>query len=242
MPLHDWTRVRAGLFHDFHNTWLIHLKEALNDGVLPPGYLALTDQRVGIHIPDVTATGPPNGDGGEAANGHPAARPHADQTVTLAARRRVVRRRVLVLDGNEVAAVVEIVSPTNKDGPQNVAEFAEKAADLLASRVHLAVVDVLPPGPADAGGMHPPIARRYAGRKRIGRRDTEAPPADRPLTFVGYQASTPPVAYLNYGAVGLPLPAVPLFLRGSRYVDLPLEQTYMTGYTRLPAAIRALLG
>src|SRR5207245_10464046 len=53
MPIHDWTRVDAGLFHDFHQDWTIELRRALNAGRLPPGYVALADQRVGGPIPDV---------------------------------------------------------------------------------------------------------------------------------------------------------------------------------------------
>jgi hypothetical protein len=30
MPMHDWTRVSAGTYHDFHNAWITHIKEALN--------------------------------------------------------------------------------------------------------------------------------------------------------------------------------------------------------------------
>ena len=28
MPIHDWTRVEAATFHDFHCGWTIHLKDA----------------------------------------------------------------------------------------------------------------------------------------------------------------------------------------------------------------------
>ena len=35
MPIHDWTRVDAGLFHAFHQGWIIRLSDALNEGVLP---------------------------------------------------------------------------------------------------------------------------------------------------------------------------------------------------------------
>ena len=35
MPVHDWTRVIAGTFHDFHQGWITHLKEALNNTILP---------------------------------------------------------------------------------------------------------------------------------------------------------------------------------------------------------------
>jgi hypothetical protein len=38
MPVHDWTRVRPGTFPDFHGSWMTHLKETLNDSLLPSGY------------------------------------------------------------------------------------------------------------------------------------------------------------------------------------------------------------
>jgi hypothetical protein len=44
MPVHDWTRVDAGTFHAFHTSWLAHLMEALNAGLLPRGYYALSEQ------------------------------------------------------------------------------------------------------------------------------------------------------------------------------------------------------
>src|SRR3954462_11855285 len=53
MPIHDWTRVDAGLFHPFHQDWTIELCRSLNAGRLPPGYVALTDQQTGGPIPDV---------------------------------------------------------------------------------------------------------------------------------------------------------------------------------------------
>jgi hypothetical protein len=39
MAIHDWTRVTAGTFHDFHQTWLVEIKRALNAGILPSGLL-----------------------------------------------------------------------------------------------------------------------------------------------------------------------------------------------------------
>ena len=46
MPIHDWTRVDAGLFHDFHQSWSVTLRNALNSGGLPPEYFALIEQRM----------------------------------------------------------------------------------------------------------------------------------------------------------------------------------------------------
>jgi hypothetical protein len=45
MPIHDWTRVRANRFHDFHQSWTIALRNALNAGRLPPGYFATVEQK-----------------------------------------------------------------------------------------------------------------------------------------------------------------------------------------------------
>jgi hypothetical protein len=49
------------------------------------------------------------------------------------------------------------------------------------------------------------------------------------------------VAYLSYAGVGQPLPDVPLFLDDGVFVEVPLEQTYMTSYAELPAELKAAL-
>src|SRR5436309_8007648 len=53
MPVHDWNRVTAGTFHDFHLAWIAELCRVLNGGLLPPGYYALAEQVAGEIIPDV---------------------------------------------------------------------------------------------------------------------------------------------------------------------------------------------
>lgn len=35
MPVHDWTRVEAGIFHAFHHRWISAISDALNEGILP---------------------------------------------------------------------------------------------------------------------------------------------------------------------------------------------------------------
>ena len=47
MLIHDWTHVRANRFHDFHQSWTIAIRNALNAGRLPPGFFALVEQQAG---------------------------------------------------------------------------------------------------------------------------------------------------------------------------------------------------
>jgi hypothetical protein len=55
MPIHDWARVDADLFHDFHQTWTIAIRNALNGGLLPRGFSALVEQHAAGLVPDVLA-------------------------------------------------------------------------------------------------------------------------------------------------------------------------------------------
>src|ERR1700760_2320316 len=55
MPIHDWTLVSPGTFHNFHYQWLAALCDALNSGGLPDGYFAMVEQRAGGPVPDVLA-------------------------------------------------------------------------------------------------------------------------------------------------------------------------------------------
>ncbi|HKM51983.1 MAG TPA: hypothetical protein VJY33_01165, partial [Isosphaeraceae bacterium] len=53
MPIHDWTRVNAGTWHDFYLGWISEIRNELNGGRLPPSYYAQAEQIVGPLGPDV---------------------------------------------------------------------------------------------------------------------------------------------------------------------------------------------
>lgn len=53
MPVHDWTRVDAGIFHAFHLAWISEIQKVLNGVLLPEGYYVLAEQHAGRTIPDV---------------------------------------------------------------------------------------------------------------------------------------------------------------------------------------------
>jgi hypothetical protein len=44
MAIHDWSRVSAGVFHDFYLGWIVQLQRVLNTGILPRGYYAMLER------------------------------------------------------------------------------------------------------------------------------------------------------------------------------------------------------
>src|SRR5438105_13274324 len=113
MPIHDWTRVRANRFHDFHQSWTIAIRNALNGGLLPDGYLALAEQIAGGPEPDVVTLSLPTKPGEGATGGltvkevPPRARVHTHADAIRYAR-KANRITVHHPDG-DVVAVIEIL-------------------------------------------------------------------------------------------------------------------------------------
>lgn len=247
MPLHDWTRVEAGIFHDFHTAWITEIRNVLNAGLLPPGYYALSEQHAGRYVADVLTLHaspalrepplpplPPDTGGTAVAEAPPKVRcKQTVEAVALGRRRSLAIRHV---SGHRLIALIEIVSPANKDRAEHVEEFAAKVLTALERGVHLLVVDLFPPGPHDPHGMHSEI------RQRLEQSDEPYElPADEPQTLVAYVAGPLVDVYLEHAAVGSALPEMPLFLRRERYVNVPLEPTYQAGYRGMPRFWREVL-
>src|SRR3954447_25015275 len=53
MPIHDWSKVNAGVFHHFHHGWVEETKRLLNSGVLPPDHYAMVERHASYFVPDV---------------------------------------------------------------------------------------------------------------------------------------------------------------------------------------------
>jgi hypothetical protein len=237
MPIHDWTRVRANRFHDFHQSWTIAIRNALNAGRLPPGYFAMVEQKAGGPEPDVITlelTPPPGAaPGGVAVEAQPPKARFVTRSEAAAYARKANRITVRHPDG-EVVAVVEIVSPGNKDSRHAVRAFARKAVELLHAGVHQLIVDLFPPGRRDPQGIHKVIWDRLHD-------EPFTLPADKPLTLAAYAVGTETVAYVEPVAVGDPLPDMPVFLTGDRYVPCPLEATYQTAWEQFPMPLKGPL-
>jgi hypothetical protein len=239
MPMHDWTAVDSGTYHHFHQDWTIELCRRLNAGVLPAGYFAMADQRVGEPEPDVTALQrtspvPPVGSGGLAVLDTPPRTMLRATTSRLKYARKANRISVRHRLGR-VVAVIGIVSPGNKDSENAVAAFSRKAVAYLRQNVHFLMVDPFPPTARDPQGLHNVIW------EAISEEQFEPPPADKPLAASAFDAGEELTAYVEPLAVGDGLPDMPLFLEPGVYVPCPLEAAYATSWATLPAELRDLL-
>lgn len=216
MPVHDWTRAFAGLFHDFHLSWVVALARTLNGGGLPEGYHALIEP---------SAEAPP-------CIGASRLEEPWNETAIYARKRRTL---VIRHEGEDrVVALVELVSPGNKDRERALQQLVDKAISALTSRLHLLVVDLHPPGPHDPAGIHGAIWQAFSSTPyRL--------PLDRALTLASYEAGPTPTAYVEPVAVGSTLPDMPLFLEEGWYVPVPLEGVYAAAFAAVPQRWRDVL-
>ncbi len=140
------------------------------------------------------------------------------------------------VSGHQLIALIEIVSPANKDRVTHLNEFVTKAVFALEAGIHLLVIDLFPPGRADPEGIHGAILRQLSSAAH----PYDLPPAE-PLTLAAYAAGARIEAYIEHAAVGADLPEMPLFLSPDRYVNVPLEETYRAAYRGMPSFWRDVL-
>jgi hypothetical protein len=237
MPIHDWTRVEAGDFHHFHQCWVVAVADALNRGLLPPGYMAMVEQVTGRPIPYVVtlqARAPKEGpEGGIAV----AEAPPTARVIAKLERINYAKRadHVVIRHGRgKVVALIEIVSLGNKASRYALRTFVEKAADILNQGVNLLVVDLFPPTPRDPQGIHKAIWDELSD-------EPFEPPAGKPLTVASYIGGDIPTAYVDSVGVGDTLPSLPIFLSETRYIPAPLETTYQEAWEVFPDMLKELM-
>ena len=244
MPVHNWQKAGAGIFHAFHTTWIGQLQTALNTGILPPDYYALSEQVAGDTGPDVLTLQASQG------NGQPEVAPHANGVAPLATKPPKVRltqrfeegayvrkRKTLVIrhsSDDRVIAMIEILSPGNKASAAEFRRFLHKAAAALHQDINLLIVDLFPPTKRDPQGIHGAILAEYGDERYQA-------PADKPLTLAAYAGELVKTAYVEPIAVGDVLPDMPLFLDAESYVPVPLEATYQEAYRGVPRRWREVL-
>ena len=243
MGIHDWTRVTAGIFHDFHHDWITMLKRALNDGRLPPGFYALAEQIAGGLGPDVLtldlkAAHPTQSPGNGIESSGPsrgglalATAPPRVRFTTRSETDQYARKRNRVAihrsSDHRVVSMIEIVSPGNKASGYALRSFVEKALELLEAGIHLLIVDLFPPGPRDPQGIHGALWS-------VIEDDQFRLPPDKPLTLAAYTGGPLKQAFIEPVAVGDVLPDMPLFLEPDWYVPVPLASTYQAAWDGVP--------
>jgi hypothetical protein len=244
MPVHDWTRVDAGIFHHFHHAWIAEIARTLNLGLLPPDYYALAEQHAAGFGPDVlTLQEEGNGDDdtggpGSASSGgvllaRPRLQPIAETDMAYYRRKQKVIA-VRHVSGDRLVAVVEVVSPGNKTSRNPLRSFVEKAAELLDRGIHLLILDLFPPGRRDPQGLHAEIWEEIAGQEYTL-------PADKLLTLAAYESGLSIRAYVIPVSLGDVLPDMPLFLEPEKVVEVPLEATYQAAFAEVPRRWRRAL-
>ncbi|HUE69288.1 MAG TPA: DUF4058 family protein [Pirellulaceae bacterium] len=241
MPIHDWTRVSPGDFHDLHQVWTGQIRTALNDGILPSGYFAQVEQRASGVTPDVITLEmevpddlPDQGSGGVAvAEAPPRVRFHGELDKRLYAE---MKNRVLIrhASDNRIIAIIELVSAGNKSNEREIQRFVEKCVSAIDDGIHLLIIDLYPPTARDPYGIHGAIWSELGDTPPI-------PPPEKNLTLASYMAARIPQYFVEPVSVGDVMIDMPLFYAVGHYVSVPLESTYMAAYRGVPAPIRAIV-
>jgi hypothetical protein len=246
MPLHDWTRVDPNDYHDFHLSWMTGIKSALNDGLLPAGYLALADHTTPPIVPDVitlTESGgrnPPALEVNVGRSAVTATAPKAKFTKTEAGRKRTLvgRRRIAIrhVRGRQLVAVIEIVSPSNKARKPEFADLVGKSVQLLGQGVHVLLIDPFPPTRRDPHGLHAAVWKELTGKRFT-------PPDSLVRTLAAYTALGDDTYsyFVETPSVGDVLPDMPLFLTPKLHVPTPLEATYLSAWKGYPEYLRKIV-
>jgi hypothetical protein len=246
MPIHDWTRVKPGIFHHFHHSWIEEITRALNSGLLPRQYYAMAEQYAAGFGPDVLALQAEEADetdnapnssstgGGVGLLLVPPKIPLTAETEMEFYRRKQKAAVVRHVSDDNTVAMVEVVSPGNKAGRQAFAAFVAKAAQLLDQRIHLLILDLQPPSRRDPQGIHGAIWDEISGAEYV------APPG-KPLTLAAYEATLSVRAFIKPAAVGDTLSDMPLFLEPGAHVQVPLEATYCAAFAAVPRRWREVL-
>ncbi len=233
MPMHDWARVEAGIYHAFHHEWISEISRALNRGLLPDDFYALPEQQAAGFGPDVftlqDTTGDNSAGGGTATLTRTKPKTtHYAQTPAEFHRRKKSSIAVRHVSGDRIVAMIEIISPGNKNNANAFNAFIQKAGELLEHCIHLLLIDSFPPSRRDPNGIHAAIWAMVE--------DEPFPlPAARPLTLVAYECGFITQAHIETIAVGESLPDMPLFLEPGAHVLVPLEATYAGAWDTVPA-------
>jgi len=235
MPIHDWSKVSAGVFHDFHLSWVHDLRDLLNQKLLPDPFYALAEPVAGEAVPDVITLQAQTG----AAEAGPARVAPGSGSLLMHDSADLLSRRISIhseWEGDAVVAVIEFVSKGNKTSQAKVDQFVSKSLSFLEKGIHLLFIDLHAPTRVLPMGFHSKIFEQLGGA-------APSLAADRLLSAVSYQVRE--AGRICSRAVALKvgdlLPEMPVFLRAHEFVRAPLESTYEQAFHSVPRKYREQL-
>jgi hypothetical protein len=217
-------------WESFHSSWATRIADALTEHWLPPNYIAEEHVHLGPSVEIDVATfereaAPPPADGGGvvATVGPKLWSPPVPDGELPVAFPDTFEVRVLCTDtGPKLVAVIELVSPGNKDRTAERRAFATKCASYLFQGISLIVVDIVTSRRAN---LHNEILRVMDAVNTLPFAPEVAlyASAYRPLRRDGRDAIQ---VWRSPLALGQPLPALPLGLSADLAVPVDFEATY----------------
>jgi hypothetical protein len=213
----------------FHSAWINTMVRHLNTRLLPQHYHSEPNEHLGPNIEVDIATreekqstdwlGKDQGNGVATAVWSP---PAATQTIDVVFPvQDLFEVRVYDDSGAKLVAVVELVSPSNKDRPENRQAFAIKCASYLQDFVSVVVIDIVTDRQQN---LHREVAQLLGVGDKVTMKDS-------PIYAVAYKTGKMNQRWLlevwpNVLSVGQNLPVVPLWLASDLGIPLDLESTY----------------
>jgi hypothetical protein len=215
-------------WESFHYSWTVFLSGQLNTRPLPPGYVAESNVHIGITVAADVATFEEDARPEEGANGAVATAVWAPPQPPLVvpvdfSGLEVFEIRVYDADrARALVAAVELVSPGNKDRPENRRAFLDKCAAYLREGISVIVVDIVT---SRRHNFHAELMELFNGGEAAARAvGTHLYAVAYRVKPVGTRAQLEmwPAAL----AVGQALPTLPLWLAENFAVPLDLEAGY----------------
>lgn len=234
MPLRDHFRPPLDNKHswdELHAMWPAVIVQHLY-GLLPDGYAAAPGVHLGTAFEiDVSAY-----EIDDAASGSPSSTGNGTGTATWVAPSPTATLEADLSEQDEyevrvydtkrerrLVAAIELVSPSNKDRPENRRAFAAKTAALLRQDVSVSIVDVVTVRQFNL----------YADLLELIDRSDPTLGTEPPHLYVATMRARKPArrkpqldTWFYPLALGQPLPSLPLWLAADTVVKLDLEPTY----------------
>jgi hypothetical protein len=219
------------------------IQNAINAGLLPKDYYALAEQHAGEFLADVLALHVPSapqeltqifpsdvetGGGTALAEAPPKISLHEKIELEITEIQRYVAIRHL--SSHRIIALLEIVSPGNKNSEARYETFVHKTVYSIRRNVNVLLIDIHETGRFDHDGINARI------RNMLSPQST--PTIDRPRHSTLASYCPDPLRavdiYLEHVAPDMPLPDMPIFLNPDRYVNVPLEAICLEAWKGIP--------